>query len=137
MRFSIALTTLAGLLSMGCTCGESGSQQARAARALDPCTIRFNEYEAARTATPCQTDADCVFAPGILRPHTREGRMGGEPLVCGSATVASTLPQLETLIEAWRAASCGPVGEPGSSACSAFSHGARVACTNAICTAVY
>jgi hypothetical protein len=99
----------------------------------DPCFALRAEYEAVRTRVGCATETECVFAPGIGRPPD-PGRMGDPSHPpCGSATHVRSLDALEDVVERWQAAACGPVGEPGSTRCSSFNHGARLACFEGRC----
>jgi len=105
----------------------------------DPCPALLATYEATRTHRACATAQDCVAAPGIVLVPQPAGVMGRAPAraPCGSATHRDSLGALDAVVTRWRAASCGPVGPPGSRQCSGYTHGARVSCIAGQCEGVF
>ncbi len=103
----------------------------------DPCVALRAEYDAVRARGRCASELECVAAPGIGEPPA-PGAMGERSAPpCGSAVHANSLGDLERVVERWRAASCGPVGPAGSTACTQWSHGARRGCLDGRCEALF
>jgi len=118
------------VLALGLACSSPPSEPPP-----DPCPAIFHDYEAARVDA-CRTDDECVHVSGIQRvSRSEESVMGAEPPrpPCGAATRRGSEEAVESAVERYRAAACGPIGRPGSGACMGFTHGPDPRCAEGHC----
>jgi hypothetical protein len=126
--------------SVGLLLVVAGCSFAEPAAPPDPCVALRAQIEEVHGRGRCVDASECELAPGIgdARP-AREGEMGVPPEAlrpCGSAVHRDDRAALDALLERWRDAACGPVSAVGSRACTAWSHGAELSCTEGRCVMV-
>ncbi len=140
----MAVLACVGLAGSGLACSgpTDGAIQPPPA---DPCVALRAEVDAILARHACSADSDCELARGILAagvtPSTGTPRYGlegsrgsREGVPCGAAVHRDDHAALEEALTRFATHGCGPVSEPGSTACATTSHGAHATCREGTCT---